>query len=169
MSGMTITPRRSLRALFAGPYTISGKSILTKSKVLSEISEASEANVRSYKITCLKGSTSEKFVRSYMPNSEIIPVENYDIGIDMVLNDQADALVADLAICIVTLLKHQDEGLVMLDEPLSLEPIGIALPTDDLQFFNLVENYLYALELSGALELLDQIWFEDGRWLLNMK
>jgi len=169
MSGMTITPRRSLRALFAGPYTISGKSILTKSKVLSEISEASEANVRSYKITCLKGSTSEKFVRSYMPNSEIIPVENYDIGVDMVLHDQADALVADLAICIVTLLKHQDEGLVMLDEPLSLEPIGIALPTDDLQFFNLIDNYMTGLELTGALDMLDQIWFEDGNWLLNMK
>ena len=169
MSGMTITPRRSLRALFAGPYTISGKSILTKSKVLSEISEASEANVRSYKITCLKGSTSEKFVRSYMPNSEIIPVENYDLGIDMVLHDQADALVADLAICIVTLLKHQDEGLVMLDEPLSLEPIGIALPTDDLQFFNLIDNYMTGLELTGALDMLDQIWFEDGTWLLNMK
>ena len=169
MSGMTITPRRSLRALFAGPYTISGKSILTKSKVLSEISEASEANVRSYKITCLKGSTSEKFVRSHMPNSEIIPVENYDIGIDMVLHDQADALVADLAICIVTLLKHQDEGLVMLDEPLSLEPIGIALPTDDLQFFNLIDNYMTGLEFTGALDMLHQIWFEDGQWILNMK
>lgn len=168
MSGMTITPRRNLKVLFAGPYTLSGKSILTKSKVLSEISEASEANVRSYKITCLKGSTSEKFVRSYMPDSEIIPVENYDIGIDMVLHDQADALVADLAICIVTLLKHQDEGLVMLDEPLTIEPIGMALPPDDHQFLNLVEKYLAALELSGAFQLLDQLWFEDGQWLLNM-
>src|SRR3954454_7488784 len=28
MSGMTITPERNLVALFAGPYTVSGKSIL---------------------------------------------------------------------------------------------------------------------------------------------
>ena len=169
MSGMTITPERNLKALFAGPYTLSGKSILTKSKVLAEISEASEANEKKYKITCLKGSTSEKFVRAYMPNTEIIPVENYDVGVNMVLNDQADALVADVPICLVTLLRYQDEGLVTLDEPLTIEPIGMALPPDDPQFLNLVENYLSALELSGALQLLDQIWFEDGQWLLNMK
>jgi polar amino acid transport system substrate-binding protein len=87
----------------------------------------------------------------------------------MVLNDQADALVADYPICLVTLLRYQDKGLVTLDEPLTIEPIGIALPSDDPQFLNLVENYLNALELSGALQVLDQVWFEDGKWLLNMK
>jgi len=169
MSGMTITPERNLKALFAGPYTLSGKSILTKSKVLAQISEAEEANLKKYKITCLKGSTSERFVRAFMPNTEIIPVENYDTGVDMLLNDQADALVADVAICLITLLRYQDEGLVTLEEPLTIEPIGMALPPDDPQFLNLVENYLSALELYGALEMLDQIWFEDGQWILNMK
>jgi len=169
MSGMTITPERNLKVLFAGPYTISGKSILTKSKVLAEISEAKEANSKQYKITCLKGSTSEKFVRVFMPNTEIIPVENYDIGVDMVLNDQADALVADFPICVVTMLRFQDEGLVTLDEPLTIEPIGMALPSGEPQFLNLVENYMSALKLSGAMEVLDQIWFEDGQWILNMK
>jgi len=169
MSGMTITPERNMKALFAGPYTLSGKSILTKSKVLAQISEAEEANLKKYKITCLKGSTSERFVRAFMPNTEVIPVENYDTGVDMVLNDQADALVADVAICLVTLLRYQDEGLVTLEEPLTIEPIGMALPPGDPQFLNLVENYLSALELYGALELLDQLWFEDGQWILNMK
>jgi len=169
MSGMTITPERNMKALFAGPYTLSGKSILTKSKVLAQISEAEEANLKKYKITCLKGSTSERFVRAFMPNTEVIPVENYDTGVDMVLNDQADALVADVAICLVTLLRYQDEELVTLEEPLTIEPIGMALPPGDPQFLNLVENYLSALELYGALELLGQLWFEDGQWILNMK
>jgi len=31
MSGMTITPERNLKATFAGPYIVSGKSILAKS------------------------------------------------------------------------------------------------------------------------------------------
>ena len=169
LSGMTITPERNLKALFAGPYSLSGKSILTKSKVLSEVSEAEDANFKKYKITCLKGSTSEKFVRTFMPETEIITVDNYDAGVNMVLNDQADALVADFPICLVTMLKYQNHGLVTLDEPLTIEPIGIALPSGDQQFLNLIDNYLNALELMGALELLDQIWFEDGQWLLNMK
>ena len=43
MSGMTITAKRNLKAIFAGPYVVSGKSILTKSKVLARIKEAEEA------------------------------------------------------------------------------------------------------------------------------
>lgn len=169
MSGMTITPERNMKALFAGPYTLSGKSILTKSKVLAEISEAEQVNEKRYKITCLKGSTSEDFVRTYMPDTEIIPVNNYDIGVNMILNDQADAFLADYPICMVSLMRYQNAGLVTLDEPLTIEPIGMALPPNDPQFLNLVENYLSALELSGTFQLLDQIWFEDGQWLLNMK
>jgi polar amino acid transport system substrate-binding protein len=42
MSGMTMTPERNLEVLFAGPYIISGKSILTKSRLISEISATSE-------------------------------------------------------------------------------------------------------------------------------
>ena len=37
MSGMTITPERNMNALFAGPYTLSGKSILTRSGKVAEI------------------------------------------------------------------------------------------------------------------------------------
>ena len=169
MSGMTITPERNLKALFAGPYTMSGKSILTKSRVLAGISEVAEANLKKYKITCLKGSTSEKFARAYLPNTEIIPVENYEVAVDMVLNDQADGLVADFPICLVTILRHQDEGLVTLDDALTLEPIGMALPPRDPQFLNLVENYLSALELTGALEILDEMWSGGREWLSDIK
>ena len=40
MSGMTMTPERNLEVLFAGPYLLSGKTILTKSKLIDEISAA---------------------------------------------------------------------------------------------------------------------------------
>ena len=169
MSGMTITAKRNLKAIFAGPYVVSGKSILTKSKVLARIKEAEEVNNVKYKITCLRESTSEKFVQLLMPDAELITVDNYDAGVEMVLNDEVDAMVADAPICIVSLLRHQNKGLVTLDRPLTIEPIGIALPANDAQFHNLIDNYLASLELSGALQLLQQIWFEDATWLLNMK
>src|SRR6516225_12177676 len=57
MSGMTITPERNLIALFAGPYTISGKSILTKSSKVAALNDTG-ASGKKYKIVCLKGSTS---------------------------------------------------------------------------------------------------------------
>ena len=169
MSGMTITPQRNLKAIFAGPYVVSGKSILTNSSALGRIKEADEVNSAKYKVTCLKGSTSERFVQLLMPDTELITVDNYDAGVNMVLNDEVDFMVADAPICIVSLLRHQNKGLLTLDRPLTVEPIGIALPPKDWQFHNLIDNYLTSLELSGALQLLTQIWFEDGTWLLNMK
>jgi hypothetical protein len=60
-------------------------------------------------------------------------------------------------------------GLAKLDEPLTIEPIGMALTHDNPQFLNLVDNYIDAIELSGDLELLDQIWFEDEQWIVNRR
>src|SRR5882672_520703 len=128
MSGMTMTPERNLEVLFAGPYIISGKSILTKSKLISEISATSE---KKYRIASLKGSTSVEFVKNYMPKQEIILVDNYNVGVEMVLNDKADAMVADKPICVVTIMKNQGKDLVTSDKPLTIEPIGVALPSDD--------------------------------------
>src|SRR5882757_1976426 len=65
MSGMTITPERNLTALFAGPYIISGKSILTKSSKVAAFTTDS-ADGKKYKIVCLKGSTSEEFVKTVL-------------------------------------------------------------------------------------------------------
>lgn len=169
MSGMTITPERNLNALFAGPYSLAGKSILTKSSLISEMATTSESSSKKYKIVSLKGSTSETFVKAYMPESQIIPIDNYDAGVQMVIRDKADAMVADMAICIISILKNEGRDLVTLDNPLTIEPIGIALPAHDPQFLNLVDNYIASLELSGKLDLLEQIWFEDGAWLLDVE
>ena len=110
-----------------------------------------------------------EFVKNYMPKHELILVDNYNAGVDMVLNDKADAMVADKPICVVTIMKNQGKDLVTSDKPLTIEAIGVALPSDDPQFLNLVENYISSLELSGTLPLLEKTWFQDGAWMLNVE
>ena len=169
MSGMTITPGRNLAALFAGPYSFSGKSILTRSDVLAKISEAEEANDSKYKIAFLKGSTSERFVQMFMEDAEDVPVANYDEGVKMVLDNKADALVADYPICLISALKYGNDGLVTLDQPLTMEPIGMALPAGDVQFHNLIDNYLNTLAITGSLKVLETYWFEGSSWLIELE
>jgi polar amino acid transport system substrate-binding protein len=169
MSGMTITPERNLSALFAGPYVLSGKSILTKSSKVSEFAGGNTASGKKFKIVCLKGSTSEEFVKTAMEKHEIILVDNYNAGVEMILKDQADAMVADKPICVISILKNQGKDLITTEEPLTIEPIGMALPPGDPQFLNLVENYLSSLQLSGTLPLLEKKWFSDGAWMLNVE
>jgi len=170
MSGMTMTPERNLNALFAGPYILSGKSILTKSNKVSEFTSADNATSgKKFKIISLKGSTSEQFVKNFMSKHEMILVNSYDEGVEMILSDKADAMVADKPICVLTVLKHQGKDLVTTEQPLTIEPIGMALPPGDPQFLNLVQNYLASLELSGTLQLLEKKWFNDGAWMLNVE
>jgi polar amino acid transport system substrate-binding protein len=169
MSGMTITPERNLSALFAGPYIVSGKSILTKSSKVAAFNADTSAGGKKYKIVCLKGSTSEEFVKTIMSKHQLIAVNNYDDGVAMVINDQADAMVADKPICVLSILKNPGKDLVTGEQPLTVEPIGMALPSGDPQFLNLVTNYLSTLQISGTLPALEKKWFNDGSWMLNVK
>jgi polar amino acid transport system substrate-binding protein len=169
MSGMTITPERNLVALFAGPYNISGKSILTKSNKVDELSTDTSAGGKKYKIVCLKGSTSEEFVKTVMKKNQLIAVENYNDAVNMVINDQADAMVADRPICVISIMKYPGKDLVTTKDPLTVEPIGMALPSSDPQFLNLVTNYISTLQISGILAALEKKWFNDGSWMLNVE
>ena len=73
--------------------------------------------------------------------------------------------MADYPICVLSVLRHPEQGLATLLSPLTIEPIGIALPANDALLVNLVQNYLNALQGTGALEALRARWFEDASWL----
>jgi len=168
MSGMTMTPERNLRVAFVGPYMVSGKSILTKSSTLAAIQETEDIDQSQVKLVALKGSTSQKFVERVLPKAKFTAVDDYDQGVAAVLGGGADAMVADFPICALSLMRYPDAGLATLVKPLTIEPIGIALPAGDSLLLNMVENYLGALEAIGLLEELEKKWFEDGSWLIQL-
>ena len=168
MSGMTMTLERNMRAAFVGPYIVSGKSILTKDETLARIEEAEELDQSQLKLVALDKSTSQQFVEELMPQAQLTLTKSYDEAIQMVLDGTAGAMVADFPICAISVLRHADKGLVTLVEPLTLEPIGIAVAPGDALFVNLIENYLTALDGTGLLDLLEEKWFEDGSWLIQV-
>jgi len=168
ISNLSITPERTELVSFVGPYMMSGKSILTKSATLAALKDAEEIDSASIKIVALKGSTSEKFVQNVLEKTTFIPVDDYDTGVKMVIDGRADALVADFPICALTQMRFPDAGLATLTEPLTIEPIGIALAPGDSLLVNMVTNYLSALEGIGLLDALEKKWFEDGGWLIQL-
>jgi polar amino acid transport system substrate-binding protein len=168
VSGLTITPRRNTRVAFVGPYAISGKSILTKSANLATVESIEELNNERFRITALKSSTSQKFVEKVIPKAKLTTTADYDEGVKAVMEGNVDAMVADFPICALTMLRYPDAGLATLSQPLTIAPIGIALPPGDSLLGNMVTNYLGALEGTGLLELLEKKWFEDGSWLLQV-
>lgn len=165
LSGMSITPERTEYVSFVGPYMMSGKSILTKNSTLGEATQADEFNRGNLKILALRNSTSASFVRETAPEAQLIEVTSYDEGTAKLIADEADAMVADMPWCVLSVLRFPEAGLTTLERPLTVEPIGIALSKDDPQFINLVENYLDAYEKTGVLTKIRKKWFEDSSWV----
>ena len=94
--------------------------------------------------------------------------QNYEDAIQMVKDDEADAMVADMIICILTVKQNPLSGLTTLRTPLNTEPIGIAISSGDTQFSNLVQNYLDTLEHVGVLDQLRKKWLEDDSWIESL-
>jgi polar amino acid transport system substrate-binding protein len=168
VSGMAITPERNTKVAFVGPYLLTGKSILTKSATLAAAQEVTDIDMESVTITALAGSTSQEFAEMVLPKAKLQTTDNYDDAIKLVMDGKADAMVADIEICQITVLRYPDAGLATLSDALTIEPVGIALPPNDPLLINLVENYLSALEMVGLLEELHAQWYTDGSWLIQI-
>lgn len=165
MSGMTMTIKRNLKTIFVGPHLLSGKSILFRSEFFADTDEPQDINNKNVKIVALKGSNSEIFVRKEIPEAVLILALDYEEGIKMLEENKAQIMVADYPICAYTALLYPEKGLQTIDQPLTIEPIGVALPIDAAHFTNLVENFLNILSLDGTLGEMQTYWFDSGEWI----
>jgi polar amino acid transport system substrate-binding protein len=169
LSGMTITPERNRKVAFIGPYFISGKAFLTKSKTIAYADEAEDANNPNTKIVALKGSTSQAFAETFLDKTTLFTTGTYDEAVDMVLQDKAHAMIADYPICIVSVFRYPEAGLLSVVTQLTYEPIGIAIPASDPLLMNWTRNTLNNIEGSGILDELKLKWFAEGAWLDKLK
>ena len=168
LSGMTIVPARNLRVAFVGPYFASGKSILTKKANVESVDEIVKMNNPEKVFVALKGSTSQMFVERLMPKAKLVLAEDYGQAVAMVRDDKAVAMVADYPICLVSVYRYPEAGLITLSKPISYEPIGIALPPNDPLLVNWVQNFLNTLEKTGEMQLLLERWFKDTSWVSRL-
>lgn len=168
MSGMTMTPKRNMRVAFVGPYFISGKAFLTKVETIANADEAAAVNKATTRLTALRGSTSEAYVRRALSKAQLTTAANYDEAVKLVRDDQVHALVADFPVAVVSVMRYPDAGFVAVSTPLTYEPIGVALPANDPLLVNWVENTLNSLETTGALEAIADRWLTDGSWLREL-
>jgi polar amino acid transport system substrate-binding protein len=169
LSGMTMTPLRNAQVAFVGPYFASGKSVLIKQEKVTSLQNTEMMNNPNVTVAALKGSTSQQFVERFAPKAKLVPTDDYDQAIAMVLEGKVLAMVADFPICNVSVLRYLDKGLTTLKSPLNYEPLGIALSPGDPLFLNWAQNFVTNLVNSGELSLLQRKWFEDASWVPQLK
>ena len=144
---------------------MSGKSILTKDSVLAKITSNAEFNRKDLKFIALKNSTSASFISVAAPNAALIEVTDYEAGVALIIDGKADAMVADMPACVLSVLRHPEAGLATLNKPVTMQAFGIAVIKKDPQFLNLVNNYLDTYAKADLLATLNSKWFVDKSWL----
>jgi len=168
MSGLAITPERARKARFVGPYLLSGKSILTRSDRLAQVGEAGEINQADVRLAALANSTSQTFVERNLPDARLVTVARYEEAVEMLREEKIDALVADMPVCVVTMLSNPEDDFATLRAPLTVEPVGMAVSAADPRFADLLENYVDAIESTGILDRMRTRWLEEGAWLARL-
>ncbi len=166
VSNMTMTTERNARVAFIGPYYVSGKGILLKLKNV-EMLKREGINSEKFKVTALKGSTSQEIISFSAPKAQLLPAESYDEALRMLDRDKADVLVADYPYCAYVSFRYPEKELVVGDSKLSFEPLGIAVREDAL-LINVVDNFLKLMAVSGDLNALQEKWFKSGSWLSQL-
>jgi polar amino acid transport system substrate-binding protein len=167
ISGLTMTPERNTRVAFAGPYFVSGMSVLARSTAITDVQDPKVLDLAERRYAALNGSTSAKFVHDELPHAQFVGVDDYETGVQMVIDGKVDALFADLLACDMAVWRHPDADLSSLDTPFTIEPLGIAVPPDAPLLLNIVQNYLATLDYTGLLASYRAKWLGDGDWLAD--
>ncbi len=165
VSGLTMTPQRNLKMAFVGPYFLTGKAFLTKADHIVKCQELCDIDSPQTTLTFLKGSTSQSFTEKMIPKARTLPARDYDEAIRLVLEDKADAMIADFLTCVLAVLRHPNHGLLTSQKAFSFEPLGIALPGTDPLLINWMDNFLKILQGTGELKKLSEYWLSNERWV----
>ncbi len=168
ISSLTITPARNAQVAFAGPYLISGATVLTREALVAELDDQAALDSPERTWGVLAGSTGEALVVEALPSAKRIAVDDLASLIPRIASGEIDGLISDLPFVRFALARSPGEGLAELPSPLTTEPIGIALPPDSPLLVNLVQNHLNTLEYTGRLMEMKAYWIGGDEWLAEL-
>ena len=143
----TINDKRKMVVDFAGPYYVTGQSLLVKK---DDEAIKGKDDLAGKTVCSVEGSTPAERIATEAPQAEIILFDTYGKCAEAVTNGQADAVTTDEAI-LLGLVSKTPDAFKVVGEQFSEEPYGIGLKKGDQPFRDFVNDTLEKA-------------YEDGRW-----
>jgi glutamate transport system substrate-binding protein len=143
----TINDKRKAVVDFAGPYYVTGQSLMVAK---DNDTVKSTDDLAGKKVCSVEGSTPAENIVKKAPKAEVILFDTYGKCAEAVKNGQAEVVTTDESILLGLVSKSPDDFKVV-GRPFSEEPYGIGLKKGDQAFRDFLND------------LLEEI-YEDGRW-----
>lgn len=143
----SITDARKEKVAFAGPYLVTGQSLLVREDN-TDITGA--ASLENNKILCsVSGSTPAQKIKDEYPAVQLQQYDTYSACIDALKNSAVDAVTTDEVI-LAGYAAQTPGAFKIVGEPFSEERYGIGLKKDDAEMRTKINDALKKMEDSGA-------------------
>ncbi|ABM13240.1 MULTISPECIES: glutamate ABC transporter substrate-binding protein [Mycolicibacterium] len=143
----SITDARKEKVSFAGPYLITGQSLLVRS---DNTDITGEASLENNKILCsVSGSTPAQKIKDKYQGVQLQQYDTYSACIDALKNGAVDAVTTDEVI-LAGYAAQSPGAFKIVGEPFSEERYGIGLKKDDTELRTKINDALKKMEESGA-------------------
>ncbi|WTW97748.1 glutamate ABC transporter substrate-binding protein [Streptomycetaceae bacterium NBC_01309] len=139
----SITDDRKKSVAFAGPYYVSGQSLLVRG---DELAITGKDTIAGKKVCSAKGSTAFRHLQREFPESLAVFYDDYSQCVENLLTGLVDAVSTDEAILKGYAARNPDR-LKVVGQPFTTENYGIGVPRDDTVFRTAVNE---ALRVSAA-------------------
>lgn len=151
---MSITTQRQQFLNFSTPYYMAGQAILVRSSSKA----TSLRDFTGKKLIIVFGSTSEKNLRSNVPEVTVIGYKTYNDAYNALKNGKADGIVADDTVLLG--FSTNDKSVKLLPKRYSKEPYAVVFRKDDasINFTNKVDYIVENLQSTGRLNRLQEKW-----------
>lgn len=151
---MSITTQRQQFLNFSTPYYMAGQAILARSSSKA----TSLRDFTGKKLIIVFGSTSEKNLRSNVPEVTVIGYKTYNDAYNALKNGKADGIVADDTVLLG--FSTNDKSVKLLPKRYSKEPYAVVFRKDDasINFTNKVNYIVENLQSTGRLNRLQEKW-----------
>lgn len=151
---MSITTQRQQFLNFSTPYYMAGQAILVRSSSKA----TSLRDFTGKKLIIVFGSTSEKNLRSNVPEVTVIGYKTYNDAYNALKNGKADGIVADDTVLLG--FSTNDKSVKLLPKRYSKEPYAVVFRKDDasINFTNKVNYVVENLQSTGRLNRLQEKW-----------
>jgi len=143
----SITDERKKRVDFAGPYLITGQSLLVKADNTDITGKDSLANNK--KLCSVKGSTPAQKIKDEFPTVQLQEYPNYSACIEALKNGAVDAVTTDEVI-LAGFAAQSPGTFKVVGDTFSTEKYGIGLKKDDKELLTKVNDALTKMIADGA-------------------
>jgi polar amino acid transport system substrate-binding protein len=162
IGGMTITTQRNLKINFTRPYYFTEQGLMAHKKKAAGF-KVSDFNRSDVTIAARLGSTAAVAAKQQFPKAKLRLFDDEPAAVQELRNGNVHAMVSAQPLPSSTALEYPDT-IMVYDEVMMLEAIGIGVRKSDNDTLNLINNWIEINRNNGWIQGRYAYWFKSKDW-----